>query len=81
MYNLGDIIIYKNIKGIVIDKENQIIFDDDNKYKVDFQNSSFEDSFFDEDEDENEDDLTMYIDFVNEIEGEIIDARKRTKND
>ena len=70
MYYLGDEIMYKNRVGIVIDIKNEIIFDNNNFYKVDFLQSNFIDALFEDD-----DDLKMYLELVSEINEDIIDLR------
>ena len=70
MFNLGDEIIYENIKGVVVDLDNQIIFNGNNKYAIIFSKSRFVESVFDD-----LDDLDLYLSFVHRIEGDIIDIR------
>ena len=74
MFNLGDEVIYKNIKGVVIDDKNQVVYNNANKYYIDFSKSYLSEassSLF-----EDKIDLEIYLEFVEQIDGETIDARK-----
>ena len=68
MFELGDEIQFKNIKGIIIDLESEVIFDDNHKYYVLFENSIFLDQPFEDIED-----IIIYLEIVNSIEEDIID--------
>jgi len=70
MYYLGDEIIYKKIKGVIVDVDNQIIYDDEDFYKVEFKDSIFIESLFEED-----DDLDIYLSLIEKIKNNIIDIR------
>jgi len=70
MLDLGDEIIYKKIKGVVIDVENQIVFNGQDKFYVILSESTYVDSLFDD-----LDDLEIYLSFISEIEEKIIDIR------
>ena len=70
MFKLGEEIIYKRYIGVIIDIENQLIFNGNHKIQVDFSKSKLTDYSFD-----SEEELLMYLSFMDDIHEDIIDGR------
>jgi len=72
MFELGDEITYKNIRGVIIDLPNQIIFNGDKKIIISFDDAIYVDSLFDD-----PDDFELYLYLVEKITGELINDKNK----